>query len=91
NVNFSVGIASKLFFELGDILNESTGLLASEVESLTDQNDLAEERTTAMLERLDRERESQLDRFIRMESALSSMNQLLDQITQITDAMFQDR
>jgi len=91
SINYSVGIASKLFFELGDILNSSTGLIATEVENLTDQNDLAEERTAAMLDRLDRERESQLDRFIRMESALASMNQLLEQITQITDAMFQDR
>jgi len=91
SIDFSVGIGAKMFFELDEILDTSEGLITTEVDNLTDQNDLAQERADAMIERLERERESQLNQFIRMETALSSMNQLLDQITQITEAMFQDR
>ena len=90
-IDFSVGIGSKLFFELDEILDDTDGLISTEVDNLTEQSDFAQERIDTLLERLDRERESQLDKFIRMEAALASMNQLLDQITQITEAMFQDR
>ncbi len=90
-LDYSVGIGAKLFFDIEEILDSTDGLIAAEIDSLTEQNDVAEERTTAMIERLDRERESQLNKFIRMEAALASMNQILEQITQITDALFQDR
>lgn len=90
-LDYSVGIGAKLFFDIDEILDSTDGLIAAEIDSLTEQNDVAEERTTAMIERLERERESQLNKFIRMETALATMNQLLEQITQITEAMFQDR
>ncbi len=90
-LNFTVGVGAKLFFDLGDMLDQTNGLIATEVNNLTTQNTTAEDRTTAMIERLDRQRESQLARFIKMETALATMKQLLEQITQITDAMFQDR
>lgn len=90
-LDFSVGIGAKLFFDLDQILDQSDGLIDSEIDNFTDQSALAEERTTAMLDRLDRERDSQLLRFIRMETALASMQQTLAQVTQITEAMFQDR
>lgn len=90
-LDFSVGIGAKLFFDLDQILDQTDGLLDSEVDNLTDQSSLAEERSASMLDRLDRERDSQLLRFIRMETALASMQQTLAQVTQITEAMFQDR
>ncbi len=90
-LDFSVGIGAKLFFDIDEILDETGGLIASEIDNLTELNTVSETRTTAMLERLDRERASQLNKFIRMESALASMKQVLEQITQITDAMFQKR
>jgi flagellar hook-associated protein 2 len=91
SLDFTVGVGAKLFFDLGEILDDDAGVIASEVDNLTGQNELAEERTTAMLDRLERERESVLNKFIRMEAALASMNQTLAQVTQITEAMFQDR
>lgn len=90
-LDFSVGIGSKLFFDLDEILDESEGVIASEIDSLTEQSDLAEERAEGMIERLDRLRTSELNKFIAMETAIASMNQLLEQIRQITEAMFQDR
>ena len=91
SLNYSVGVGAKLFFDLGDIVDDTDGLIAAEIDSLTEQNEVAEERTTAMLDRLERERESQLNKFIRMETALASMNQVLEQLRQMTEAMFQDR
>lgn len=91
DLDFTVGIGAKLFFDLENMLDSSDGIIAGEVDNLADQTNLAEERSTAMLERLDRERDSQLQKFIRMETALATMRQLLEQITQITDALFQDR
>ena len=43
------------------------------------------------MDRLERERESVLNKFIRIEAVLASMNQTLAQVQQITEAMFQDR
>ena len=90
-LDFTVGVGAKLFFDIGEILEADGGVIASEADSLTGQNELAEERTVSMLDRLERERESVLNKFIRMEAALASMNQTLAQVRQITEAMFQDR
>lgn len=90
-LDFSVGIGAKLFFDLESILDSDGGVIASEQTNLTGQNELAESRTTSMLDRLERERTSVLNKFIRMEAALASMNQTLAQVQQITEAMFQDR
>ena len=91
SLDFSVGVGAKLFFDLDEILDQTEGVIQTEIDTLTEQNDIAEDRSTFMLDRLDRERQNLLDRFIRMEAALASMNQTLAQITQITEAMFQDR
>ena len=90
-LDFTVGVGAKMFFDLGEILEADGGVIASEADSLTGQNELAEERTVSMLDRLERERTSILNKFIRMEAALASMNQTLAQVQQITEAMFQDR
>lgn len=90
-LDFSVGIGAKLFFGIEDMLDTTDGLIQTEVDNIADETELAEERSAAMLERLERQRQVELDKFIRMETALASMNQLLEQIQQITDALFQDR
>lgn len=90
-LDFTVGFGANMFFGLGDILDDKEGIIAAEIDALTGQNEVAEERTVGMIERLDRERENQLNKFIRMEAALASMNQTLEQVRQITEAMFQDR
>ena len=63
----------------------------NQADGLTGQNELAEERTVSMLDRLDRERTTVLNKFIRMQAALASMKQTLAQVQQITKNMFQDR
>lgn len=90
-LDFTVGIGAKLFFDIESLLDDDGGVISSEMDNLTGQNELAEDRTVTMLERLERERTSVLNKFIRMEAALAAMNSTLDQVRQITEAMFQDR
>ena len=80
-----------MFFDLGEILEADGGVIASEADSLTGQNELAEERTVSMLDRLERERTTVLNKFIRIQAALASMKQTLAQVQQITEAMFHER
>ena len=47
-LDFSIGVGAKLFFDLGEILDEDGGVIASEAGNLTGQNELAEERTVSM-------------------------------------------
>ncbi len=86
-LDFTVGVASRLYFKVDDILDETTGTVENEIEALSDQNTFNQERIDAMLDRLARMRESLLARFIAMESALASMNSLLDQIRQGFEAL----
>lgn len=91
DIDFSVGLGTSMFFELDRILEENTGSLDAEINNLTEQNSAAQKRADTMLDRLDFQRTELLARFVRMESALASLNRVRDSITQITDAMFADR
>lgn len=86
-LDYTVGIGSQMYFIIDAMLDETTGTIENEIESLNDQNEFTQERIDALLERLDRMRESLLARFIAMESALSTMNSLLDQVKQSFDAL----
>ena len=89
-LDFSQGIAHDLFFEIDRILDSEVGTLETEVDNLTDQNALTQDRIDTMLERLELQRQNLLDRFIAMEAALSSMNNTIDMIRQQTEALNQD-
>jgi flagellar hook-associated protein 2 len=90
-LDFTVGVAAQMFFAVDGLLDTDTGAVENGIQSLEDQNEIASDRIEAILERLEIQRQSLLDRFLRMEEALASMNNALDSIRQITDAMFQDR
>jgi flagellar hook-associated protein 2 len=81
-IDFTQGIGSRLYFAVDDILDETTGAVANEIEGLDDQNDFTQERIDLLLERLERQRQSLLERFIAMETALTQMNAILDSIKQ---------
>ncbi|MEX2008839.1 MAG: hypothetical protein WEC41_01500, partial [Dongiaceae bacterium] len=85
-IDFTVGAAVQMFFELDNVLNTTTGSIQTEIEGLTDQNTDSEKRVLEMLERLDYQREQLTDRFIAMETSLATMNRILDNIKQTTDA-----
>jgi flagellar hook-associated protein 2 len=90
-IDFTVGIGAQLFFELDALLDTTTGTVENEIGALTDQNDLGQTRVAEMLDRLERQKQDLLDRFIRMETALATAQRILDSISQTTQAMFGTR
>lgn len=89
NLDISTGIGSQMFFEVDRIVDQTTGSIQAEVDSLTDQNTLAQSRIDEILARLERQRQSLLDRFIRMEQTLTTINNTLNAIKQQFDALSQ--
>ena len=90
SIDYTVGIGAELFFEVDEILDQSTGVVETEIDNLTDQNEFNEARIEEMRVRLEIERQDLLDRFLRMETALATANRILESIKQTTDAMFAD-
>ena len=64
------------------MLDTETGSVTAEIDALTDQNELAQDRIDEILRRLEQQREDLLRRFIRMEEALSTINSTLNAIQQ---------
>lgn len=88
-LDFTVGVGAQMFFEIEDLLDTSTGLVETEIDTLEDQNELSNERIEEMLFRLEVQRQDLLDRFIRMEAALASADRILQSIQQTTEAWSQ--
>jgi flagellar hook-associated protein 2 len=86
-LNYTVGMGAQLFHALDTMLNVTTGSVENEIDSLDDQNTKTQERVIEMLARLEQKRQSLLQRFIAMETALISMNRILDSIKQGFDAL----
>lgn len=87
-IDFTVGLGAGLFFELENMLDSKTGIVEGEINELTTVNKQSQTRIDEMLVRLELQRESLLQRFVRMEASLASMNRILESIGQMTDAMF---
>ena len=60
---------------------------AGEIDELTDQNTLNNERITEMLDRLEIQRQNLLERYIAMETAIASANRIMDSLKQTTDQL----
>jgi flagellar hook-associated protein 2 len=86
--SYTVGVGAEMFFEIEKLLDESTGLVETEIEGLQDTNTISEDRITEMLARIEIQRQSLLERFISMETALATANRVLESISRTTDAMF---
>jgi flagellar hook-associated protein 2 len=87
-LELSVGVGAKLYDTVDAMLDETSGLIANEVDSLQGQNDLGQDRIDRLQARLDHEHDRLLERFAAMETALTSMNQLLESLRQQIDASF---
>jgi flagellar hook-associated protein 2 len=81
------GIGSRVFGRMTSLLAADTGDIDVERKSIGDSSSAIQGRITALKERMARERENLLARFTRMESALSKMNSVKQQITSIVNAM----
>lgn len=89
-IDFTVGLAADMFAEIDTMINSATGSISGEIDALTDQNEVAQERIDEMIRRLDYQREQLTSRFIAMETALSTMNRILESIKQTTDSWYAD-
>ena len=88
-LDFTGGVAHNLYFDVDQILDDQVGTLQTEVDNLDQVNNLTQDRIDSMLERLDYQREQLLQRFIAMETALSTMNNTLRTIRDQIDALTQ--
>ena len=89
--DFTVGLASRLYYSVDDILKSQTGLIDSNVNTITKQNEQNQKRVDDMELRLERVRQTLLTQFINMETALAKARSLEDSITQSFEAMFQSK
>lgn len=86
-LDYTVGVAAGMYHEMETMLS-STGPVDSEIDTLSDQNDNADDRIQQILARIEIQRESLLARFIAMETTLATANRIIDSIKQTTDALF---
>ena len=94
-LDFTVGFGAQLFYEIDQILLDTTdvdghkqlGILAAEIDALTDQNESNQDRVDEMLVRLEIQRQSLLERFIKMETAMATADRIMDSLRQTMDAL----
>ena len=86
-LDFTVGIATQMYNLAESALDTRTGSIQSEIDSLTTQNTETQIRVDNMLARLERQRQTLLNSFIAMETALTTMNNLLESIKSTYAAM----
>lgn len=87
-LDFSVGMGAQMFFEMDSLLNSKSGLVETEIKSLTTRNEQNQTRVGEMTLRLDLQREVLLAKYMAMETALSSMNNTIENLKQMTESMF---
>jgi flagellar capping protein FliD len=90
-IDHTVGFAARLYSSVNDMLAPTTGLIDSNVSTLTKQNEQNQKRVDDMTVRLERTRAQLLLQFINLESALARAKTLQDSITQTFDALFRNR
>ncbi len=85
-VDISQGVADRLYNFIDGSLTQDTGLIAADVNSLTDNNTDSNEEIASLGDEIERYRQEILDRFSRLETIISSVNQLLASLQANTDA-----
>ena len=76
-LDFTIGVAADLFFELEQILDTGSGSVQGQIAVLEGRNVLAQEKIDRIDRRLVIQRESLIRRFIAAELAISSTNNLI--------------
>ena len=85
-VTTSKGIGSQFYFELDSILDEQQGSLTQAISDIETQNTSYQDGVTRIDERLDRQREVLMDKFIAMESALARMKNIQSSLDELMAA-----
>lgn len=85
-VTTSKGIGSQFYFELDSILDEQNGTLTQAISDIETQNTSYEDGITRIDDRLARQREVLMDKFIAMESALARMKNIQSSLDELMAA-----
>jgi flagellar hook-associated protein 2 len=91
SINFTVGAATQMFFDLQSALDQTNGSIQSEVDGLTDQNTQTQTRVDSMLQNIDYQKQILTEKFTNMETQLTRMQSIMDSIKQTTDAWSQNK
>ncbi len=84
--SYTMGFAAKMFSELDDLLTLDTGAVDLEIDTLKKINETKQDDIDLKLERLETFRQQQLEKFYRMEQAMSRAKSILDSLTQTVEA-----
>lgn len=87
DLDYTVGIGTLMYDAVESMLDPVDGSVENEIGALTDQNTLSQTRVDEMLARLERQRAALIERFIAMETALTTMKNILESLQQTFDAM----
>lgn len=87
NMNLTQGVGDRIYNILNDALDEDEGIVAQEIQSLDDRNTRLEEDIARIDEQIETYRLTLLDKFSALESAISSVNSIL----QLLDAQAEAR
>lgn len=85
-VTTSIGLGAQFFFELESILDTEDGTLPQEISDLETQSTSYSEKIERIDDRLSRQREVLMDKFIAMESALARMKNIQSSLDQLMAA-----
>ncbi len=86
NVSTSIGLGAQFYFELDSILDDEEGTLTQAISELETQTASHEEKVERIDERLARQREILMDKFIAMETALARMQNIQDSLDEMMAA-----
>ncbi len=87
SVDYTVGLAAMLNFTTSKLLS-SEGIIDSEIGIFNGQNEVANQRITEMENRLDIERQTLLEKFTRMETALATAQSVLQSLSAQTRSLY---
>ena len=76
-----------MFFKIEELLDNTTGIVPGEIDQLTDQNTLHDDRIEEMLTRLEIQRANLLQRYINMETAVSTANNIMKSLRATIDGL----
>ena len=85
-VTTSLGLGAQFYFGLDDMLDDETGIIKQEISSLETQNSSYQEKVGRIDERLAKQKEILMDKFIAMESALSRMKNIQSSLDELMAA-----
>lgn len=85
--NYTVGFGATGYTVLDRLVALDTGVIDTEIDTLKELNTKTQERIDTLLIRLEEFRQTQLDKFIRMEQSLSRAKNIMDSLSQSVKAL----